>query len=216
MRVSHRYRFVFLSKYKCASDAVRAALDPFSDIVSTQHYPWYHHTPLAPLTAEFELRGYDWSSYFIFTTVRNPYTMLNSLYAYGMPARDGSMWWDRLWDDVVNDRQLPVERRIPSDPAPFREWVLEHDFTRFTLDPFVRDETGRVCTDAILRVENLEDDFRLIAEKLRLSPLPQLSLTNTTTYLPEAFDKRMAARVREVFRTDFELGGYPCDPPQRL
>ena len=212
MRISHRYRFVFLSKYKCASESVRAALDPFSDIVSTQRYPWYHHTPLAPLKAEFQSRDYDWRSYFIFTTVRNPYTMLNSLYAYGKPAVDGTMWWDRLADDVIHDRELPAERRIPDDPIPFRAWVLEHDFTRFTLDSFVRDDTGRVCVDAILRVETLGADLISVAEKLRLSPPPRLDHRNRTAYSSRVFDEQMVARVHEVFRTDFELGGYPRDP----
>ena len=143
MRISHSHRFVFLSKWKCASEAIRAALDPFSDIVSTQEYPWYHHTPLAPLKREFAERGWDWDSYFVFTTVRNPYTMLNSLYAYAKPDTSGLMWWERLWDEVVEERYPSLERRVPTDPVSFEEWILTHDLSRFTLEAFTRDESGR-------------------------------------------------------------------------
>ena len=72
MRISHKYKFVYLAKYKTASSAIRTGLDPYSDIKSTQLYPYYHHTPLAPLKAHFEEQGWDWESYYVFTSVRHP------------------------------------------------------------------------------------------------------------------------------------------------
>jgi len=213
LRISHRHKFVFLSKPKCASEAVRAALDPFSDITSTHRYPWFHHTPLAPLKREFDERGWDWDSYFVFTTVRNPYSMLNSLYAYGKPDMSGLMWADRFWDDIVEGRDPPLDKRFPPDPLPFREWVLTHDLSRLTLDPFIRDETGQICTSEVIRVEALKKEFEDVAVRLGLVPAPTLVAVNVGgPYSPQPFDEPMRDRVREVFQTDFEIGGYPVDP----
>lgn len=213
MRISHEHRFVFLSKPKCASVAVRNALDPFSDITSTTGPPWTHHVPLADLMREFARRDWDWESYFVFTTVRNPYTMLNSLYAYGKPDMSGLMWADRFRDDVAEGRDPPLAQRVPPDPVPFREWVLTHHLASYALDRFIKDDAGRVCVDDVLRVEILQEEFARVADRLGLAPAPRVKLTNRgEPYAPHPFDLRMRERVREVFRTDFEVGGYELNP----
>ena len=123
------------------------------------------------------------------------------------------MWWDRLWEDVVRGKNVPEKHKTPREPIPFREWVLTADFTRFTLDPFVRDDTQRLCDVSVLRVENLEKDLRLVAERLRLAPPPRLERLNLTAYVPYAYDEEMATRVLEAFSTDFEIGGYSSGAP---
>lgn len=215
MRISHSHRFVFLSKPKCASTAIRVALDPFSDIRSTQRYPWFHHTSLPPLKQQFNERGWDWDSYFVFTTVRNPYTMLNSLYAYAKPDTSGHTWAERFWDDVVDGRDPPVKLRVPEDPIPFREWILTNDFSGYVLDRFIKDECGRICVNAVLRAEELPTGFVGVTARLGLQPAPTLSMENVQNYVAQPFDDSMCEVVNEVFRTDFEIGGYSLDPPNR-
>jgi hypothetical protein len=216
LRISHRFRFVFLSKPKCASEAIRATLDPYSDIVSTEDYPWFHHTTLSPLKQEFAQRGWDWPSYFVFTTVRNPYTMLNSLYDYGKPDTAGLMWGQRFQDARIEGRDPTWEPREPPDPVSFHDWVLTHDLSRFTLDPFIRDETGNICVDTVLRVETLQEEFPAVAARLRLTPPPMLRVRNASGRFDlRPFDQAMCDRVQEVFRTDFEIGGYAAEPPRR-
>ena len=208
MRISHRHRFVFLSKYKSASTSVRAALDPVSDVLSSQRYPFYHHTPLVPLKRHFETVGWPWERYFVFTTVRHPVSMLASLYSYGRPDQDGSYWWERHWPRVVSGDRVPEEEWAAPNPVSFREWILTHDFSRFCLDPFVFDENGDLAAAAVLKVENLAEDLAAVAAKLGLEGLELPHLNHRRKPIPPSVDPKMLARIRTVFATDIEHGKY--------
>lgn len=207
MRISHLHKFIFLSRYKCASTSIRRALDPFSDIKSSQSPPYYHHGSLADLEVHLREMGFSLEEYFVFTTIRHPVAMLGSLYDYGFPDRGGRYWWERHWDRVSNNVAVPLAERATDDLAPFREWVLEHDLTRFTADPFVRDASGAVRADRVLRTEALETEFSEVAEKLGLGRL-QAPRLNTGPGLDHEFDAAMLQHVRAAFKTDAILGGY--------
>lgn len=203
---------MFLSKYKCASESVRRALDPFSDIRSTQQYPFYHHTPLAPLKRHFESVGWDWNDYFVFTTVRHPLAMLASLYNYGRPDRDRSYWWERHRAAVLQAHKTGVtigdlEVEAPR-PVSFRDWILTHDLSRFTLDPFVCDTDGAVSAATVLRVENLAEEFTAIVQQLGLNDVTIPRLNIAPEARPHEFDDEMRQKVRELFATDMRFGGY--------
>ncbi len=208
MRISFRYKFVFISKYKCASTSIRRALTPFSDVLSTQEAPTYHHSTLAD--AERYIlsdRGESLDAYFVFTTVRHPTAMLSSLYAYGHPDKSGYYWWDRQWDRVRLGHVVPKSERAAECPVPFREWILEHDLSRFALDPFIRDLNGRVRANCILRVESLASEFPRVTERLGLGrvDLPHINIGSPQGHW---FDQAMQDRVQEIFRSDLEFGRY--------
>lgn len=207
MRISHAFKFVFLSKYKCASTSIRRALDPFSDIASSQSPPYYHHATLADIEGHFRATGVELDEYFVFTTVRHPQTMLRSLYAYGAPDRSGLYWWERHWDRVGREEAIPRSERVSDDPASFRDWVLEHDLSRFTLDPFIRDSSGSVRADRVLRTEALPAEFLDVTERLGLGRL-EVPHINIGPDQSDLFDDAMLDRVREVFKTDIAVGGY--------
>ena len=207
MRISHAFRFVFLSKHKCASTAIRRALDPVSDIKSTQLRPYYHHATLADVEQQFRIEGRDLGDYFVFTSVRDPVALLRSLYDYGAPDRDGAYWWERRWDEVSREVVVPKTERAAADPVPFRTWILEHDLSRFTLDPFIRDASGAVRIDKVLHAETLADEFPNLTEQLGLGRL-QAPAVNVGPGRTHEFDAPMLDRVRQLFRTDIEVGGY--------
>jgi len=86
MRISHRYKFVFLSHARTGSQTVRRLLDPFSDVTSV-HYsqtdetnPFYNHISALELKNEFDRRCWDWSAYRKFCFTRNPWERVVSLY----------------------------------------------------------------------------------------------------------------------------------------
>ncbi|WP_367268204.1 sulfotransferase family 2 domain-containing protein [uncultured Thiohalocapsa sp.] len=80
MRISHQHRFVFLSNPQSGSTSIRIALDPYSDIKSSTEFPYHHHTNARRLKEHFLKQGWDWNSYFKFTTVRNPWDRMVARY----------------------------------------------------------------------------------------------------------------------------------------
>jgi len=85
-RISHKYKFIFFAYPKTASTSIRNLLDPYCDIIAgtykdrTEENPFYNHITAAETKKLFEDRGWDYSSYYKFVVIRNPWTRLVSLY----------------------------------------------------------------------------------------------------------------------------------------
>jgi hypothetical protein len=206
--------FVFLSKWKCASESVRDALAPYTDIFSSQRYPYYHHTPAVSLKKHFEKQGWNWDDYYSFIVIRNPWDMLVSFYYYVLPDKEGKYHWDRNWDDIVNDRYLPEHRMIPGDVVGFDEWITTFDLTWLTLDRFINDDDGTRLVNDIYKVETLDQSLEKIARVLKLpAPLPAIH-RNASKHPPASFcfTEQTTEIVKKVFALDIEVGGYA--PPK--
>lgn len=93
MRISHKYRFVFLANLRTGSTTVRSILDHYSDIKSvhitqiSERFPFYHHISAQELKPIFEERGWDWSKYKKFCVIRNPYDRIVSLYHHSQQMK---------------------------------------------------------------------------------------------------------------------------------
>ena len=214
MRISHKYKFVFLSKWKCASESIRDALGPFSDIDSSQRYPYYHHTNAKALQGHFEIKGWDWDSYYSFITVRNPWNMLASLYFYGLPDSSGKYYWNRNWDAILNDYYLPEQRVSTADVIPFTEWIKTYDLRMFTLDFFIKNDYGKTLVDDVFLVEKLESSFASVAKKLKLPASLNLPKRNSVKHptAGEVFTEETVDIVADIFASDVEAGAY--SPPK--
>lgn len=212
MLISHRHRFVYLSRYKCASTTIRAIFRDYADITGTQHYPYYHHTHLVPLKRHFQSMGWPWEDYFVFTSMRNPWRMLISLYSYGLPDSRGLYWWERHWDEVSRDIYRPEQHQVPPDLPEFSRWVLTADFSRFRLEPFINDHSGRREAHYIIQVENLKDGISEVAGRLGVAveTIPRLNPTESRDFEVH-FSEPASRRVRREFARDIFLGGY--SPP---
>jgi len=215
MLISHRYKFILLSRYKCASTTIRALFKDYADITGSQEYPYYYHTPLAPLKEHFREKNWPWEKYFIFTSMRNPWELLASLYAYGLPGSDYTYWWERHWEEVRREHYHPGQRAVPGDMPEFSEWVLNADFKRFKLEPFINNSAGQREAHYIARVERMDCDLFRVAQKIGVSinKVPRLNPTAGRTSKVR-FSKAASNRVRREFATDIFLGGYV--PPEGL
>lgn len=109
MRISHNARLIYYAIPKTASQAVRTLLDPISDepVVTyrniTAETPFYSHMRPCEAEAALRVQGRDFSGYFRFATVRNPWARLASLYkmatrnkAFQRPGADFSDWLQTL------------------------------------------------------------------------------------------------------------------------
>lgn len=157
MRVSHRYRFVYFSIPKTASESVRRLLDPLSDEeirtyrTRTARHPLYSHMRPVEFADLAQGGGLELAGYFRFATVRNPFARLVSLYR--MAKRDGQVGL----------------------PGPFRDWVetLDPSGRRdahvslkwyahgvMSMSAFLSDADGVLLVDRVYRIEDELETLR--------------------------------------------------------
>ncbi len=145
----------------------------------------------------------EWSDYFIFGFVRNPWARMLS------------------WHQMIERRLAGVPARVEKNA--FWRGVCERhpDFESFVLR--APDEFGRLrrpqldylrhgdrVADFIGRTENLDADLASIRERLGLSPeaeVPHRNAGPPRSYR-EAYTPEMRARVAELFAVDIEAFGY--------
>ena len=215
MRISHKYKFVFLSKWKCGTESIRKILDPFSDIASKQEYPYYHHTNANLLKNHFDSMGWDWNRYFVFISIRNPWDMLVSLYFYGLPDKSGKYFWDRHWNDIRQDIYLPYHRIVPENIISFSDWINNYDLSKFTLEYFASDKKGENLVDYIIKMEEIKDEMNNIGQKIGINleaiEIPHINTTNHPEY-QSFYTKKAINIVEDIFKSDIEAGGYIFDP----
>ncbi|XPV75577.1 MAG: hypothetical protein ACNI27_13155 [Desulfovibrio sp.] len=206
MRISHKHKFVFLSKWKSASESVRAALDPFSDVTSTQEYPYYHHTNANMLKKHFDESGWDWNEYNTIITIRNPWDMLVSLYYYGLPDKKGQYYWNRHWDEIVKDNYHPEFCVVPEDIVEFNTWIERFDLSQFSLDYFINDDAGNSLVKHVVPLESLSE-LDSILDLPEPIIIPHLNKTShpATPYL---YTEKSLKKVAKVFASDIKAGGY--------
>ena len=209
MRISHKYNFIFLSKYRCASQSIRQFLDPYSDIKSTQKYPFYHHSTAYELKQYFDKEGYQWKDYFKFISIRNPWDMLVSLFHFGQPDRDCRFYWERHWDMLQSRGKVPKEYRFPDYPIDFEDWIKKRDFTKFKLDYFIFDSRGNSLVDFIVKRETIKKDIFTVCSRLGIPYAPpQISNQTDHSDYHSYYNDATREIVRKTFQCDIEVGGY--------
>lgn len=199
MRISHKFKFIFISKPRCASESIRKALDAYSDISSNgdPSSPFYHHTTLSRMRALFREKGWDFDGYFKFTTLRNPWDMIVSLYFYARTDRNGIEFWQRS----------PGYQ--PDQPMPFKQWLLTGKPGGFyTLKNFAFDQDGTNLADDVIRVETMEKDLPYVENKLGFKLAVRMSNKTKHRHYAEYYDEESVEIVRNRFAHDIEFGHY--------
>ncbi len=108
----------------------------------------------------------EWSRYFKFCFVRNPWSRAVSLYHFHRKNPDKARWAlaQESFDDWVRGGGTGTAQSLMSD--------------------FIRDPDGRVLVDFVGRYENLTADFHVVCERLKLprAVLPHLNQSTTGDY----------------------------------
>lgn len=225
MRISHKNKFIFLSKPKCASESIREKLNKFSDIHSTDSYPYHHHTTAYELRMHFQANGWEWKDYFSFTTVRNPWDMIVSQYHYGKPDLNGLYWWEKQRYGITRNENklMSFEEWVMSDNIAkswhmykihnneLRKGIWTNDFSLYTLDNYTKDYDNNNLINKVLKVENIDEGIQEVFEHLGINNDHFVKKTNASTreknyrqYYSEASKKR----IEKEFISDIEFGKY--------
>lgn len=83
--ISFKKRFIFLANMKCGSTTLHKLLAPYADIISCQSIfqkPVGKHDNAREVKHFIESLGYQWDDFYVFTTIREPFSRIQSCYNY--------------------------------------------------------------------------------------------------------------------------------------
>lgn len=152
----------------------------------------------------------DFTSYFKFSFVRNPWDRLLS--AYTFLKRGGMNEHDRSWAKEHLSGYLDFEDFVLGWITPDNVETSLHFLPqyRFVCAPFTR----TLAVDFVGSYENLDRDYAYVRDRLGLSAevaLPHLNETGPPALrrdFRDSYTDAMRRRVAEVYREDVELFGY--------
>ncbi len=221
MRISHKYRFVFISKPRCGSTSIRRMLDPFSDIFGTPYFPYHYHTTAIELKNHFTDMGWKWDNYYVFTTVRNPWDMMVSYFSFFKPdinflynyetERDGLRYQREnlcSFNDWLNNGKL--EHHLVMSDGELHKNVWLNGFSRINLEKTAYDYNGKNIVNNILKVEEigktLPDLFKMLGIYKQYT-FKKINDSNHKNY--RYYYNSMTKRIIEKeFESDIEYGKY--------
>ena len=203
MRISHKYKFVFIAIPKTGSTTIRKVLDQYSDVISVgdRNSPYIHHTSAYKLKKHFEEVGWNWDEYFKFAFVRNP--------------------WDRLVSSFNYQKKVVHEKEKYGIDNPnyedYKRFTKDNNFSSWMNPPLkmgpnfkaLVDESNNFLMDFIGKFENLQEDFNTICDKIEIpqQKLPHKNKTNHKHYT-EYYDEETRQLVAKKFAKDIEYFGY--------
>jgi hypothetical protein len=142
---------------------------------------------------KFTVTKEQYSSYFKFTFVRNPWTRAFS-------------WYKNVMRDEIHKKRLKIAGNLK-----FKDFLLQYA-GKGNMKPqiyWIKDFSGLIPLDFVGRFENLNQDFQEVCKALKIShlTLPHILKGLNTDYL-EHYDKESINIIREVYREDIDMFGY--------
>lgn len=182
MLVSHAHKFIFTKTVKTASTSVEFLFEPYclienhqellhsgKELISStgivgarglaaQEATWYNHMPLKEIHELLDESIFK--RYFKFTTIRNPYSKMVSLFYY-LEKRN-----KKRLKKGLEPQDLRINNNIESDVLRFRNWLynggLILDRSKYFLN-------GALGVDFFIRYEHLFSDLKTVCNKLDIS-----------------------------------------------
>ena len=198
MIVSRKHKFIYLGINKTATTSIENALSPYRNkyyhkYLRIKHNiihkgkPAFKHNPA--LNVKDLVGERIWNSYFSFTFVRNP--------------------WARTLSEYTGHRY----DKSTSLKEGFTEWVLAGGnwlAKNNTMKNFVSDEDGKVIVDYIGKLENINEDMKIICDKIGIEPmeLQHFNTSEKTSYYRDIYTDETRKIVTDWVVEDAEMFGY--------
>lgn len=207
MRISHKYKFLWISRTKTGSTSIREILDPYSDIKGGKKRPFQYHATYPELAAAFDDRGWEIDDFHIFMCERNPWKRVPSIWKYSKVNSLHQKFWQPGYSS--KERLLEFDEFIRSEKG----WgYLErnHTLEKYIGSRNIPDNMRIYDIDSQQQVL-LKDLSEVIGEEMK--PIPK---RNTSKYseedlrsISETFkDEGINKRMRDVFDMSIELFSY--------
>lgn len=193
MRISHEYKFVYITIPKTASSTVKTTLNKFCEPVfrpkSDKDALYLPHSPAVVIKKLFTDNKWDWNNYFKFTFVRNPWDMVVSYYTF-----------------------LKRIQEINAVNKTFKEFITIN-FNPTCPSGLARPFPITSEMDYIGQVENIQHDFDIICDKIGIpkQQLPHINKTKHKHY-SEYYDNDTRDYINEIYKDVIDMFNYKFNP----
>lgn len=192
--ISHSLSCIFVHIPKCAGSSINQQLK-LKSMGFSGHAPISYHS--------------EYSHYFSFTFIRNPYDRIASAYKYFCKLRPGHRWYKRnsIISDIANKMEFgefvnhipDFMRLMKREAGSFESGIHFQPFDYFIDQPI----------DFIGRFENIQEDYLQILSLLKLPPkiLPKTNSTNNLNYR-ELYIEETKSKVYNIYQEDIKKYNY--------
>jgi hypothetical protein len=201
--VSHSKHFVFVHIPRTAGTSIEAAFHRYGiALQGPRNYEsiYFKHASAADLQ---KMMGDEFTAYYKFAVVRNPYSWVVSNYEFNRGLH-------RCWTRSTPFDRIRFRRSFVTG-MDFPEWIgwWLHNL-RPSQSRMVVDRLGALLIDRHLAFERLDTHFRGLCRQLAIKPrrLPHLMPKTADEAYVNYFDSRSARLVRTALKEDFDRFGY--------
>ena len=179
--ISHKFKFIFIHIPKTGGTSIEKFFD------TKLNYDLKHLT-----NVEYDEECVNCNGYIKFSVIRNPWERMVSYWNY----RQSVAW-------ATDDGEIPI----------FTDWMkfVHQKKSRplLTMFDFLRDKTDTIKNIHLIRFENLQEDFDIVCDKIKIpkQELPHSNNRNHKHYT-EYYDDETREIVAEKYAKDIEYFGY--------
>jgi len=198
MNISFKKKFIYIATPKSGSTPIRQSLEPYSDINSESEEPPYsYHVTAKELKLHIEKLNHKWDDFFTFTVVRNSWEAQVSFWGY-MKKKSMSKTHPHAMTFLNTVNTYKSFKNWIKNEGGLRPWGNWH-----------RDEHGDNLLSYIGKFENLQTDFDIICDKIKI-PRFQLPHDNKSKHklYTDYYDDETRQIVAERYAEDIEYFGY--------
>lgn len=210
--ISYKHKFIFIHIPKSGGTSIENVL--FQDVEKTinpsnadevqesrknlfgrdrKMSRWLQHLTYTEIVKCEYVNQKTIKNFFKFSFVRNPWSRKLSEYEWNVRINKDTNKFDMSFTDFVKSTYSPYKAYVHSDP----------------MYNFIVDESGNNKMDFIGKLENLQEDFNFVCDKIGI-PKQQLPHANKTKHkhYTEYYNDETRQIVAEKYAKDIEYFGY--------
>lgn len=216
MRYSKKYNFIYLANCKTGSTSIRDLLinnveDVRFNMNELKKKNRFHdHFPAREFTKIFQENGDDFSKYFSFTVIRNPYDRTVSAYSYQKCDKNGLAFWNYDKYDNESAGSLSFEEYLDINGAGYGINNINY---------FAYDENGFNLLTKIYTIENFSiDQLNKDINEFNNNKYPLINLPDELKKMNQTIrnsdykyyfkNDKYIKLINDYFYEDIRLGNY--------
>ena len=214
MLISHKNKFITIDIPKTGTRSFRESLLPLGilDVCGEPNLDsnFYQHDCALNVRKQFAKNNWNWTDYFIFTVVRNPWTRYFSFFKYfksygeSYSCRDQSINWKQ---PEINQGKLCVELFKGKDDQTILKNIILNNAAQ---DTYYCDTNGKTIVDHIGEFENLQGEFTYLCDRTNIqAPKLQHGNKSDNSYkMSDVYNQELIDLVAEKEERVIKLKGY--------